>query len=96
VHKNAEFVGFDQYINPKGQMMNSWVTTQINDSTSPLNFAFAHEPLFPNAYDRTGIKSSMTNDPSSRDALISALGAHHGTYFTGHDHLYLRASVSDG
>jgi hypothetical protein len=88
--------GFDQYINPHGWMMNSWVTSQINDSTSPINFAFGHEPLFPNSYDRTGPKSSMTKDRKSRDALIAALGNHHGTYFTGHEHLYLRANVSDG
>ena len=27
-HKNAKFVGFDQYINHHGWMMNSWVTTR--------------------------------------------------------------------
>jgi hypothetical protein len=96
VHKNARFVGFDQYINHSGRMMNTWVTTQINNSTSPLNFAFGHEPLFPDSYNGNGPKSSMANDPKSRDALISALGTHRGTYFAGHEHLYLRANVSDG
>jgi len=97
VHKNAKFVGFDQYINHSGWMMNSWVTTQINDSTSPLNFAFSHEPLFPNTYgDNAQPKGSMSEDPTSRDRLISALGTHHGAYLAGHDHLYLRANVSDG
>jgi hypothetical protein len=96
-HKNAKFVGFDQYINQSGRMMNSWVATQINDSTSPLNFAFAHEPLFPDSYAHINTKRiSMSDDPNSRDALISALGLHHGTYFNGHEHLYLRANVSDG
>jgi 3',5'-cyclic AMP phosphodiesterase CpdA len=97
-HKNARFIGFDNYINHPGRMMNSWVTTQINDSTSPLDFAFGHEPLFPHSYDIDNgrPKSSMANDPKSRDALISALGAHHGAYFAGHEHLYLRANVSDG
>jgi hypothetical protein len=95
-HKNAKFVGFDQYINHQGRMMNSWVTTQINESTSPLDFVFGHDPLFPNTYGDNGPKSSMSDDPNSRDALISALGTHHGTYFAGHEHLYLRANVSDG
>jgi hypothetical protein len=95
VHKNAKFVGFDQFINPQRRMMNSWVTTQINDSTSPLNFAFAHEPFYPNSYVHNGYRS-MSDDPNSRDALISALSTRNGTYFTGHEHLYLRANVSDG
>jgi hypothetical protein len=96
VHKNANFVGFDQYNNDSGRMMNSWVINQINDSTSPLNFAFAHVPLFPLSYAHNSTKSSMSDDPKSRDALISALGTHHGAYFAGHEHLYLRANVSDG
>ncbi|MDD1752493.1 MAG: metallophosphoesterase [Methanotrichaceae archaeon] len=95
-HKNARFVGFDQYINNSEPMMNSWVTTQINDSTSPLNFAFAHVPLFPVSYAHNSVKSSWADDPKSRDALISALGTHHGTYFAGHEHVYLRVNVSDG
>ncbi len=106
IHKNAKFIGFDQYINRKasfdantyapgsnqGQMMNRWVTDQINISTSPLNFAFAHQPLFPS----DSHPDSMANDPDSLDALVSALGSHHGAYFCGHDHLYLRANVFDG
>ena len=105
-HKNARFFGFDQYINRqssfnntlyathsnKGQMMNSWVTAQINNSTSSLNFAFAHEPLFPSKSH----PDDMANDPESRDALVEALSNHHGAYFCGHDHMYLRGTVSDG
>lgn len=105
-HKNARFIGFDQYINRKssfnntlytthsnkGQMMNSWVTAQINNSTSSLNFAFAHEPLFPSKSH----PDTMANDPDSRDALVEALSNHHGAYFSGHDHMYLRGNVSNG
>jgi len=106
IHKNAKFIGFDQFINRNasfddqiyasgsnhGQMMNSWVTDQINSSTSHLNFAFAHEPLFPSESHH----DCMANDPDSRDALVLALETHHGAYFCGHDHLYLRANISDG
>lgn len=105
-HKNARFFGFDQYINRqssfnntlytphsnKGQMMNSWVTAQINNSTSSLNFAFAHEPLFPSKSH----PDDMANDPESRDALVEALSNHHGAYFCGHDHMYLRGTISNG
>ncbi len=105
-HKNAKFIGFDQYINRKptfgnylyfshsneGEMMNPWVISQINNSTSPLNFAFAHEPLFPSQSH----PDCMANDPDSRDALVTALGTHHGAYFSGHDHMYLRGIASDG
>ena len=105
-HKNARFFGFDQYINRKssfnsrvyalpsnrGQMMNGWVTAQINNSASPLNFAFGHEPLFPSKSH----PDSMANDPSSRDALVAALGNNHGAYLCGHDHIYLRGTALDG
>jgi hypothetical protein len=106
VHKNAKFIGFDQFINRnnsfddnlyasgsnQGQMMNGWVISQINGSPSPLNFAFAHEPLFPSKSHH----DCMANDPDSRDDLISALGAHGGAYFCGHDHFYLHATAFDG
>lgn len=105
-HKNAKFIGFDQYVNRKasfnshlyslhsnqGQMMNSWVISQIDNSTSPLNFAFAHEQLFPSESH----SNCMANDPDSRDALVTALGTHHGAYLCGHDHMYLRGTASDG
>ncbi len=105
-HKNAKFIGFDQYINQKasfddhlytlhsnqGQMMNPWVVSQINNSTSPLNFAFAHEQLFPSKSH----PDCMANDPVSRDALVAALGTHHGAYLCGHDHIYLRGTATDG
>jgi hypothetical protein len=105
-HKNAEFIGFDQFINQsgdfnltlfalhsnQGQMMNRWVTNQINSSISPLNFGFAHEMLFPSESH----PDCMANDPDSRDALVAALGTHHGTYLCGHDHMYLRGTASDG
>jgi hypothetical protein len=105
-HKNAKFIGFDQWINRKtsfdrtlyaqhsnqGQMMNSWVTSEINNSSSPLNFAFAHGMLFPSKSH----PDCMANDPDSRDALVAALGTHHGTYLCGHDHMYLRVTASDG
>jgi hypothetical protein len=106
IHKNAKFIGFDQYINRsesfdsslyalhsnQGQMMNNWVTAQINSSTSLLNFAFAHEMLFPSESH----PDCMANDPDSRDVLVAALGTHHGTYICGHDHMYLRGTASDG
>ena len=105
-HKNATFIGFDQYIhraasyNPKlyapgsnqGQCMDNFVIQAIKNSTSPINFAFAHEML-------TSTQShpdSMANDPNSRDALVAALAAHNGAYLCGHDHMYRRADVSVG
>ncbi len=105
-HRNANFIGFDQYLNRKasfddhlyalhsnqGQMMNPWVISQIDSSTSPLNFVFSHEPLFASKSH----SNCMANDPDSRDALVAALSAHHGAYFCGHDHMYLRGTASDG
>ena len=105
--KNAKFVAFDQYAGRtaafdntkfalngpnKGQMMNSWVLDQVNNSTAPLNFVMAHEQMWPS----TSHKDSMGNDPDSRDALLQALAAKNGTYMAGHDHMYVRGTVMDG
>lgn len=106
IHKNARFIGFDQYIgrnksfndhlysphSNEGQMMEGWVVSQINRSTSPLNFVFAHEMLFPSKTHG----DCMANDPDSRDALIAALGTHNGTFLCAHDHMYMRGTALDG
>ena len=70
--------------------MNGWVTAQINNSTSSLNFAFGHEPLFPSKSH----SDDKANDPDSRDALVEALSNHHGAYFCGRNtHVLGRDSI---
>ena len=103
--KNVKIVAFDQYAGRtdtyndqlfapdanKGQAMNSWVIDEIDASTAPVNFVMAHEMLFPS----NSHPDCLANDPNSRDALVHALGTHNGTYFSGHDHMYLRGIATN-
>ncbi len=105
-HKNAKFIAFDQYAGRtatfdntlyapganSGQMMNSWVLDQINDSTSGITFVMAHEMMWPSRSH----KDCLANDPDSRDLLLHALAKHNGAYLSGHDHLYLRGAMVNG
>jgi len=103
--KNAKIIAFDQYAgrtdaynntlyapgSNKGQAMNSWVLDQINNSTSGMNFVMAHEQIFPTKSH----PDCLANDPDSRDALVHALGTHNGTYLSGHDHMYIRGTMTN-
>ncbi len=105
-YKNAKFIAFDNYAgrtasfdnslyapgSNKGQMMNSWVLDQINSSTAGVNFVMSHEMLWPSVSH----PDCLANDPDSRDALVLAMGAHNGTYLSGHDHMFLRGTVTNG
>ena len=102
-HKNATFVGFDQYVGRSATfdsskydsstnygMMNPWVTAQLNGTTRPWVFAFAHEQAF--IVDST---DCFVNAPAERDAMIDALGPKHGVYLCGHVHMYYRNHFPD-
>jgi hypothetical protein len=103
--KNAKIIVFDQYIgrtnayndtlytsgSNHGQVMSSWVLNQIDNSTSGVIFVMSHEQIF----STKSHPDSMANDPDSRDALIHALGTHNGTYFSGHDHMYVRGIMTN-
>ena len=105
-HKNAKFIVFDAYAgrtttfnnslyaagSNKGQVMNSWVIDQIDNSTAGVNFAMAHEQMWPSKSHT----DCLANDPDSRDALLHALGTHNGTYLAGHDHMYVRGIMTNG
>jgi Calcineurin-like phosphoesterase len=105
IWKNAKVIAFDQYAgrtdayndtlyapgSNHGQAMNSWVLDQINNSTSGVNFVMAHEQIFPT----NSHPDCLANDPDSREALIHALGTHNGTYFAGHDHMYIRGTMTN-
>lgn len=104
-HKNAKFIGFDMYSgrtvsfdNTKyapgsnsGQMMNPWVLNEVNNSTSGVNFVMGHEMMWPT----TSHPDCLANDPDSRDALVHAMGVHNGTYFAGHNHMFVRGVMNN-
>ncbi|MFL5450768.1 MAG: metallophosphoesterase family protein [Myxococcales bacterium] len=99
-HKNAKVVGFDTYANRtdkfddrlfapgsnKGQMMNPWVIDEIKKFPAEVNFVIAHEQM----WATISHFDTFANDPDSRDALAAVLATHNGTYFAGHDHMYVR------
>ena len=103
--KNAKIIAFDQYAgrsdaynntqyapgSNQGQAMNSWVLDQVNNSTSGVIFVIAHEQIFPT----NSHPDCLANDPDSRDALVHSLGTHNGTYFSGHDHMYVRGTMTN-
>jgi hypothetical protein len=92
-HRNARFIGFDNYIGgrvPSRHTMNPWVLRQIRGNSLTWTFVFAHEPLATIYHEDT-----MAADPASRDALLNALGRKHGAYFCGHDHMYVRSTLTD-
>lgn len=105
-YKNAKIIAFDEYAgrtttfnntkfaagSNKGQMMNPWVLDQINNSKSGVNFVMAHEGLWPTKSH----PDTLGNDPDSRDALVHAMAAKNATFLTGHDHMFVRATVSNG
>lgn len=105
-YKNAKIIAFDEYAgrqstfdntkfaagSNKGQMVNPWVLNEINNSTAGVNFVMAHEGLWPTKSH----PDTLGNDPDSRDALVQAMAAKNGAFLTGHDHMFVRATVSNG
>ncbi len=103
--KNAQIIAFDSYAgrtaaydnhayapgSNHGQAMSSWVIARVDQSTAAINFVMGHEMMFPSSSH----PDCLANDPDSRDALVHALGTHNGTYFSGHDHLYLRGTATN-
>ena len=102
-HKNARFVGFDQYVgraktfdNKKyddsvnSGVIHPWVIEQIKTAPTTWVFAFGHEMAWTEAHP-----DCLANAPAERDALWDALGAKHGVYFCGHDHVYARRTAPD-
>jgi len=105
-YKNAKFIAFDEYAgrattfdntkfaagSNKGQMINPWVMNEVNNSTAGVTFVMAHEGLWPTKSH----PDTLGNDPDSRDALVLAMAAKKGVFLTGHDHMFVRATVTNG
>ncbi|MBF0559549.1 MAG: metallophosphoesterase, partial [Nitrospirae bacterium] len=97
--KNVKFIGFDQYSgrktsfnntlyapgSNKGQMMNSWVIDQVNNSSAGLTFVFAHEGMWPsNSHPDT-----LANDPDQGAPPVRGIGQSVGMGIGG-PHSFLR------
>ncbi|MBN1653641.1 MAG: metallophosphoesterase [Deltaproteobacteria bacterium] len=89
-HKNAFFIGFDNYFSQKVNV--NWIQGKLDANTLPHVFVFSHEPAFA-AYH----SDCLDDFAEERDRFWAALGgAGSRVYFCGHDHFYDHARVTDG
>lgn len=91
VHKNAFFIGLDQYAGGQHKVHQEWLDGQLEVNQSSHLFVYGHEPAFgANHKDNLGFFAK------ERDAFWNSLGRAGGKlYFCGHDHFYNRALIPD-
>ena len=90
-HKNALFLGLDEFINAH-RVNQAWLNSQLASNTAPHVFAYGHEPAF-KAYHH----NSLADYPADRNAFWTSLAnAGARVYFCGNDHFYDRARLDDG
>ena len=100
-HRNACFIGFDQYVGRATRidlargvvnsgLIHPWVIEQVKHAQAPWVFVFGHEPAFIAHHS-----GCLADAPAERDALWNALGEKGAIYCCGHDHLYLRCTLPD-
>ena len=89
-HRNAFFVGLDEYVNPH-RVNQTWLDEQLGQDHSPFVFVFGHEPAYAiNHMDCLAYYSTQ------RGKFWNSIGKAGGKiYFCGHDHLYDRAHILD-
>jgi predicted phosphodiesterase len=90
-HKNAFFIGLDQYVGGQHKIHQGWFERQLAGNRQPHVFVYGHEPAFGARH-----RDNLGFYPSDRDAFWNALGRAGGRiYFCGHDHFYNRALIDD-
>jgi hypothetical protein len=89
-HKNAFFIGFDDYITPH-RVNQNWLYQQLASNNKTHVFVFGHEPAF-----QVGHPDCLGAYPWERNSFLESItSAGCRVYFCGHDHLYNRAHVLD-
>jgi len=90
-HKNAFFVGLDEYVKPH-RVNQTWLDDQLKKNTQPFVFVFGHEPAF-----QINHPDCLAYNSTNRSEFWDSIGrAGCQIYFCGHDHLYDRAHIFDG
>ncbi len=90
-HKNAFFVGLDQYSGGQHKINQAWLDRQLQGNTLPHVFIYGHEPAFEMHH-----KDNLSCFPALRDDFWDSIGrAGAIIYFCGHDHFYNRALIPD-
>ncbi len=93
-HKNAFFVGLDEYIDPYKVNM-PWLSdilnSRFNKKSTPHLFTFGHNPCL-----QVNHPDCQAFYKDQRDKFWNLIGSKGSRiYFCGHDHLYNRASMED-
>jgi hypothetical protein len=96
-YRNATFLGLDNYANGSKsyhKVDQAFVDARLaarDPATSPLVFAFDHEPAF-----KPGPDTGLEANPTQRDAFWNSLkSAGCRDFFAGHDHSYAHAVLQD-
>lgn len=91
VHKNALFIGLDQYAGGQHEVHQGWLDEQLAGNHQPHVFVYGHEPAFEIHH-----RDNLAFYPKKRDAFWNLLGRGGvQIYFCGHDHFYNRARIPD-
>jgi hypothetical protein len=89
-HKNAFFIGLDEYTKPH-RVNQKWLDDQLKMNTKPFVFVFGHEPAFQISHP-----DCLAYYSANRSQFWNSIGrAGCQIYFCGHDHLYDRAHIRD-
>jgi len=93
-HKNAFFVGMDEYVQnykPNMPWLKATLNKVFNKEETPHLFTYGHNPAFAVTH-----KDCMGVDSLVRDNFWNLIGDKGSKiYFCGHDHTYNRAMVKD-
>ena len=89
-HRNAFFVGLDDYVHPL-KVNQAWLDAALTSNRLPHVFVYGHDPAFSIAHP-----DCLASYPQDRDTFWDSLGrAGARIYFSGHDHFYNRAHIKD-
>jgi predicted phosphodiesterase len=90
-HKNAFFIGLDNYINIH-RVNQEWLNQQLNNNSNPHIFVFSHEAAF-----KVFHSDCLDDYQAERDTFWKSLTeAGVRTYFCGHDHFFDATQIDDG
>lgn len=91
IHKNALFIGLDEYVNIH-KVNQTWLNAQLAANTQPNVFVFGHEPAF-----KVFHTDCLDDSIAARNTFWKSLKqAGVRIYFCGHDHFVDVAKVDDG
>lgn len=90
-HKNALFIGLDDYVNIH-KINQTWLNQELIMNEQPHIFVFGHEAAF-----KVFHSDCLDDFPTERNTFWNSLtDAGVKTYFCGHDHFFDATQIDDG